>query len=118
MMRAMLRDMRADLEALAERMLALGLAESEILDELLMEALDRVEVAAEALDALLPLDRIPLPRLGALLEQIDGPVLAWVLERALQAAIRRRRRGGRLSLADVRRAVAQREHGGAPPPLL
>jgi hypothetical protein len=118
-MRGVLREIRSDLEGLAAEMLGLGFDADEVLEELLVEALDRVEIAAATIDAALPLDRIPAPRLAAVLEEIDGPVLEWLLKRILTAAIRRRRRPARgvVSLADVRAAIAAQEGGQTTAPL-
>ena len=100
-------------------MLGLGFDADEVLEELLVEALDRVEIAAATIDAALPLDRIQAPRLAAVLEEIDGPVLEWLLKRILTASSRRRRRPARgvVSLADVRAAIAAQEGGQTTAPL-
>lgn len=96
--RAAASEARAELGELAEKMLRLGYDRRELYEELLVELLDRVDVVADAID--------DHTNTGAL-EEIDGELIRFVLERVVTAALRRSQ--GRRTLGDVIRA---RKGGG------
>lgn len=83
---------REELRELAEKMARLGYSQREIQTELLEELLDRVDVVADAIDAATN---------TGILEEIDGELIRFVLERIIRAALRRVE--GRRTLGDLYR---------------
>ena len=89
---------REELRELAEKMARLGYTQREISEELLYELLDRVDVVADDID--------DATNTG-ILEEIDGELIRFALERIIKAALRRVE--GRRTLGDFYR---ERRGGG------